>query len=179
MGIEIWRDIKGFEGIYQISNLGDVKSLARWIKNRNGMVRNVKEKILKPYEDVGGYLTVKLPINNKQKTYRVHRLVAEAFIPNPNNYPFINHKDENKKNNNVNNLEWCTAEYNLNYGTRNERCMKKVTMIDASSGEKIKTFSSLKEVEETLGISHSKVSCVCHGKRKTAGGYSWRFYENK
>lgn len=119
---EIWKDIEGYEGLYQISNLGRVKSLEKYvntaIKNNTKVKR--KEQILKQYNK-NGYLQVTLTHNNKRKYFGVHRLVANAFIPNLNNYPQVNHKDENTLNNCVDNLEWCTAKYNCNYGTRNSR----------------------------------------------------------
>ena len=110
--METWKNIKGYEGLYQISNKGRVKSLY----NKN----NKKEKILKPGER-NEYLCVSLYKNNKKNVYSIHRLVAQAFLPNPDNLPVVNHKDENKLNNNVENLEWCNYGYNINYGTRNER----------------------------------------------------------
>ena len=111
--MEEWRDIKGYEGLYQVSSLGRVKSL----KDSHD---NYREKILKP-GNVRGYLHVNLYKDTKRKTYRIHRLVAEAFISNPNNYEEVNHKDEDKTNNCVSNLEWCTREYNMSYGTINKR----------------------------------------------------------
>ena len=114
--IEIWKNIQGYEGLYQISNLGRVKSL-----------HYNKEKILKPNKYGAGYYGVALSKNNKHKRYSIHRLVAIAFIPNPNNLPQVNHKDEDKTNNRVDNLEWCTNEYNMNYGTRNERANEKIS----------------------------------------------------
>ena len=110
---EMWKDIPGYERLYQVSNLGNVRSLNY---NRTGEI-----KLLKQSTNKHEYKLVSLCKNGKTKTCKVHRLVAIAFIPNPNNLPIINHKDEDKTNNNVNNLEWCTYEYNVNYGTRNER----------------------------------------------------------
>ena len=107
--IEEWRDIKGYEGKYQVSNLGRVKSL-----NYN---HTKKEKILSDYPNTYGYLYVNLYKNGKGKPFYIHKLVAQAFIDNPNNYREINHKDENKQNNRVENLEWCNRKYNCNYGT--------------------------------------------------------------
>lgn len=110
---QIWKDIPGYEGKYQVSNTGEVRSL-----NYNG---TRKSKVLKQGTDKDGYKRVHLYKNGKNKNYLVHRLVAQAFLPNPNNYPIINHKDENPSNNYYKNLEWCTYEYNNNYGN----CRKK------------------------------------------------------
>lgn len=117
--MEEWKDIKGYEGIYQISNKGRVKSL--------GNNKTRKEKILKPKPANNGYIRVYLcRKGEKPKPFLVHRLVAEHFILNPDNLPVVNHKDENKLNNNVENLEWCSVEYNNKYGTRQERITKKL-----------------------------------------------------
>lgn len=110
---EVWKDIKGYEGLYQVSNLGKVKRL--------GNNKQMREKTLKERKGKGGYLQVLLCEKGAQKSKYVHQLVAFAFIPNPNNYKEINHKDENKINNSVENLEWCNHKYNCNYGTRNKR----------------------------------------------------------
>ena len=111
---EIWKDIQGYEGLYRVSNLGRVKSFHK-----------AKEHILSPGKDKDGYFQVQLYKNGINKMRKVHRLVAQAFISNPNNLPQINHKDENKQNNNVDNLEWCTNEYNHNYGTAVKRAAEK------------------------------------------------------
>lgn len=129
---EVWKDIKGFEGLYQVSNLGNVKRL------RHGDYKCVQgyhvfpEKLKVLSFDKKGYLQVGLSKNNKQTMRRVHRLVAEAFIPNPNEYPMINHKDENKTNNNVNNLEWCDARYNVIYSLNRKRAYKERTDADSN-----------------------------------------------
>jgi len=111
---EIWKDIKGYEGAYQVSNLGRVKSLTRKVKTFNGF-RTTKGQLLKPLKTNRGYYRVDLKQNQKDKYISIHRLVAEAFIPNPNKYLIINHKDNDPSNNAVDNLEWCTQSYNVKY----------------------------------------------------------------
>lgn len=118
---EVWKDIAGFEGKYQVSNFGNVKRIAHRVCRKNNRYLTLKEKIVKQHYDYHGYKKVHLWKDNTDKPFFVHRLVAFAFIDNPNNYPQINHKDENKENNAVSNLEWCTALYNANYGTKKER----------------------------------------------------------
>lgn len=110
---EIWKEITGYEGLYQVSNLGNVRRIGHLETNKNGIQRMLKDKNLKPKVDGKGYVHVILFNQNKRKTIRIHRLVAEMFIPNPNNYPQVNHKDEDKQNNKVDNLEWCTNKYNF------------------------------------------------------------------
>lgn len=192
---EIWRDIKNYEGLYQISNYGRVKSLER-IDNYN---RSRKEKILKPKIDRYGYACVSLFKEEKEKTFKVHRLVAQAFLPNPHNYTEVNHKIEEDKTNNFvyvnedgtvdlekSNIEWCTASYNVNYGTRNERvavkltngkCSKPVLQIDKATNEIIAEFPSIREIQRKLGFSHAHISKCCLKKPRynTAYGYKWQF----
>ena len=128
---EIWKAIPGYEGYYEVSNFGNVHSLDRTIeyigRNQSSeykVIRNFKGKPIKKQIDAYGYYTVGLNKGKGVKRYKLHQLVAQAFIPNPNNLIQINHKDENKLNNTVDNLEWCTPSYNCNYGTRNERIRK-------------------------------------------------------
>ena len=130
---EEWKDIEGYEGIYQISNYGNVKSLERDIIDKSGKKRHNKERILKHNIDKYGYVYYWLYNNGYKKCIKGHKLVAKYFLPNPYNLPIINHKDENKSNNNVDNLEWCTYEYNLNYGTRSKKYIKSVNMIDINT----------------------------------------------
>lgn len=118
--MEIFKPIKGYEGLYEVSNLGRVKSLPKYHHTRfSGYTE--KERILKCRIDSYGYQMVTLCKNKKQKNYLIHRLVANTFLENPYNYDSINHKDENKLNNCVENLEFCDRYYNNNYGTRNKR----------------------------------------------------------
>lgn len=143
---EEWRDIKGYEGIYQVSNLGNIKALKR--KRKNGLV--YKEHLMKSYDARGGYKRIMLCDDSMNKNrFMVHRLVAMAFIENPNNLPQINHKDENPKNNNVENLEWCTCKYNQNYGGRIERVSG-----ENNSQHKL-TEQQVREIRKTY-IPHSK-----------------------
>ena len=114
---EIWRSVIGYEGLYEVSNTGLIRSLDRFVGNRN----RIKGKILSINIKKNGYCSVALFKYGKMKRYLVHRLVAQAFLPNPDNLPMVNHKNEDKSDNRVDNLEWCTAKYNLNYGTRTQR----------------------------------------------------------
>lgn len=157
--VEVYKDINGYEGLYKVSNLGNVKSF-----------HTGKEKILKPNKNNCGYLQVDLYKEGKRKQHLVHRLVAMAFIDNPQNLEQINHRDENPTNNNVSNLEFCTAAYNNNYGTRIKRFCKQVLCLETG-----KVYPSTNEVERQLGFAHSYISKCCNGKRKTAYGYTWRY----
>lgn len=150
-----------------------------------GKVRNLKTgRILKPYYNTQGYARVNLTsaYNDKTKQTKklVHRLVAQAFIPNNDqSKTIINHKDENKRNNSVANLEWCTYKYNANYGTRNERVAKSkskpILQLDLKTGLIIATYSSIKEAGLSTGIYYDTITKAARGKRKTAGGYGWRY----
>ena len=169
--MEIWKDIEGYEGLYQVSNCGRVRSL--WLG---------KEKVLQPVKHKNGYLFVSL---GRKKIISIHRLVAEAFIPNPDNLPQVNHRDENKENNNVDNLEWCDAKYNNNYGTHNKRVSdtqindqnksKKVIQF-SKTGEFIREWPSTNECGRN-GFNQGHVAACCRGntKLKTYKGYIWKY----
>lgn len=167
--MEEWRDIKGYEGLYQVSNYGRVKSLNY---NHTG-----EERILKPGK-VGKTVYYKVILCKDGKTYNkwVHRLVAQAFIPNPDNLPEVNHKDENGLNNRVDNLEWCTRTYNNNYGTRIQRVSKPVYQYTLD-GKLAKIWPSVMEIVRQLGYSQGTISMCCRGKRPTAYGYVWKYIE--
>lgn len=174
---EVWKPIKGYEGIYEVSNHGRIKSLQRIRNNKNGLITR-KTSIRKPQVSRGGYLCVVLRKYNDPKCYYVHRLVASAFIPNPNNYPFINHIDEVKTNNQVSNLEWCSRLYNNNFGTHNARVSKarekKIAQLTAD-GDVISEYSSIKEAASVLGIRPSSIIKCAKGVYKTAGGYAFKY----
>lgn len=162
--MEIFKDIKGYKGLYQVSTHGNVKALG------NGGSNASKEKILKPNKDKKGYLMVGLCKQGKRKMCKIHRLVAMVFIENPNNFREINHKDEDKTNNRVTNLEWCDRKHNINYGTRTEKCSKQVLCLETD-----KTYPSTMEVKRQLGLNTGNISQCCNGKRKTCGGYTWKY----
>lgn len=188
---EEWRDIKGYEGLYQISSHGRVKSMPR---------KGSRGGIIKPSFSNSGYLQIHLCKNCEQKTIQIHRLVAIHFLDNPDNLPEVNHKDECKTNNHVSNLEFCTREYNENYGTKRARCVanhdyKKSAILSAMhhdyeaisrkrgkpilqmdlNGNIIKRWYGLNAACKALGFSSGNVSAACNGKYKTAYGYKWRY----
>lgn len=168
---EIWKDIPGYEGLYQVSNLGNVKSL-NWRKTGNP--RNLW---LKPHRK--GYLQVELAKNGIKRLFLVHRLVAEVFVPNPFSLPQVNHKDEVKTNNAVENLEWCNASYNAIYSlkrspSKRKRQGKKICQC-SMDGELIKTWNDSRTIFLETGMSDWSISECCRGNRKTAYGYKWQY----
>ena len=184
---EIWKDIEGYEGLYQVSNMGRVKSL--------NYRRTGKEEILKGVDYGEGYLYVSLWKNGKVKQCRINRLVAQAFLENPQNLPEVNHKNEDKNDNSIENLEWCSKSYNINYGTRNKKAGKKLTgkkhseehnkkigkklskpvfSVDKESGL-IMWWESAMEASRQTGISQGNISNCCQGKANSAGNHYW-FY---
>ena len=186
---EIWKDVAEYEGFYQVSNRGNVRSLARV----DSLGRKCRGRVLKQGYSGGGYPQVDLYKNGKGKIGLIHRLVAEAFIPNPESLPQVNHIDEVKDNNNVENLEWCDARYNSNYGTRDIRKAqaksKKIRAVNIKTNETV-TFNSVKEAG-SKGYSNGAVSQACrelyktrHGKLvggdgRTYKGYRWSYEEEK
>lgn len=179
MNDEIWKAVVGYEGKYEVSSLGRVRSVPRYIRNSVGSLTFVDGKILSAYKDKVGYMHVILSDSDyKIKRWTVHRLVAFAFLENPNNLPVVNHKDENKSNNCVENLEWCSQSYNLSYRDgQKKRRQQKIEMYDRVTGEYIKTFNSIAEASEEVGIGYSTISAVASGRygHHTAGGYKWRY----
>lgn len=194
--METWKDIVGYEGKYQVSNLGNIRSL--------NFHRSHETKIMKCILDKDGYSIIMLYKDGKGTIYKVHRLVAEAFIPNPNGFPCVNHKDENPSNNDVTNLEWCTVAYNNNYGHRRDRLSKSLKGLNTWTrgvpksadtrkkiglgnsrkviqmtleGDPIKEWGSMTEAANSLGCKHSKISECCRGNRKSHGGFRWKYKE--
>ena len=170
--------IKGYEN-YEVTTTGEV------INTKTG-------RVLKPFKSKKGYLQVSLSKNGKEKIFLIHRLVAEAFIPNPENLPQVNHKDEDKTNNYVGtresnytdgNLEWCTHEYNQNYGTRNKRIaimningiQSKTVLQLRKDGSLVRIWPSAREVQRQLHFNQGNINQCCLGKRHSANGYKWSY----
>ena len=159
--MEIWKPVIGFEGSYEVSQLGNVRSIDRKRTYKDGRVACFKGKALKPVLNGDGYLQVQLNMAQKTKTMRVHRMVAEAFIPNDGNLPEVNHKDENKLNNSVRNLEWCDHLYNSRYGTRGERISRRhshtvVAYLPGDPGAAM-CFDSMKTAATHFRVSHETI----------------------
>ena len=134
--MEVWKDVKGYEGLYQVSNFGNVKILSRRVVNhKSGSTRLMQEKLMNPFDNGHGYLVVSLRKGGKRKNHYVHRIVAEAFIANQNNKLPVNHKDRNTKNNSVTNLEWCTQQENVAYAAPQMRKPKTICRV-SNTGEK-------------------------------------------
>lgn len=171
--IEIWRAHPKIPGI-EASTFGRVRTLDRVVSSERG-TRFIKGRILKQYDDGNGYLKVNVPINEKQATKRVHRLVAQTFIHNPDNLPQVNHKDCDRTNNNVNNLEFCSASYNCQYREKfgissTEARGNPVLAINLKTLE-VSRFQSQHEAGLELGLFWQNISAVIRGKQKTAGGF--------
>lgn len=186
---EIWKAVVGYEGLYEVSNLGRVRSLDRTTQSFHkgfNIIRNVpvKGKILSIKKQKSGYLSVSLYKNGIQKYPTIHRLVAEAFLQNPDNLPQVNHKDEDKTNNRVENLEFCTAKYNSHYSKTWENGLPKAYEVTSKpvlqftkSGEFIAEYSSTCEAERQTGIKQTNISKCCLGRKsyKSAGNYIWKY----
>lgn len=180
--LEIWKTISNYEE-YEISNLGRVKRLSYYKNVCNGGKQHCNERVLKPQKRKRGYLAVTLSKHGKIKSFLVHRLVAEAFVPNPNNYPQVNHKDENPTNNEATNLEWCNQYYNSNYGTSKYRIAAKLKNGVLSkpveqyykNGTFITEYPSAIEASRTLGLSVSGIVLCCNKKYTHCGGYQWKY----
>ena len=172
---EVWKPVRNYEGLYEVSNMGRVKSLERtvWCGLNGGCYRAIPEKILEGYDDGHGYLQVELYKDGKGKWCSINRLVAQAFLENPQNLPEVNHKDEDKTNNRVENLEWCTKQYNVEYSKA-----KAVIGINKVSGL-IVEFPSTREAERQTDISNSSICACLKGRKKSAGGYYWHYADSE
>lgn len=167
---EIWKDVKNYEGLYQVSNLGRIRSFYNYKRNGNNILTPQIKR---------GYYQVGLRKDKKRKWYQLHRLIATAFIPNPNNLPQVNHKDENKLNNSIDNLEWCSVSYNNTYGNRIQKVInktgKKVIQYDKNMNF-IKEYPSIAEATRQMNLK--SISCICNccrGQTETSKGYIWRY----
>ena len=177
---EVWKDVPNYIGLYEVSNLGNVKSLSR-------------NALLSKHKNNRGYLSVSLYKKNVGKHYLVHRLVAQAFIDNPSNLPYVNHKDENPINNVVSNLEWCSQSYNVNYGSAQERLsLKKISkkrglkIAQYRANILVKTYDSASQVQRELGYNTAPILNCCRGGYYRGGkwvsvsqsyGFVWKFVE--
>lgn len=194
---EIWKDVSGFEGYYQVSNFGNVRSVDRYVRSK-GKPTFRKGTCMKLQVNHKGYYSVILHKESKAYPKVIHRLVATAFIPNPDNLPQVNHKDTNKKNNEVSNLEWCTNQENQTHAKANgcygpftqkqyetvnrnlqkarKARLKSVIQMDVNFN-KIREFRSIKEAERETGVNNSKICACCKERRNTAGGFRWKYKE--
>lgn len=175
---EIWKPVTGFEGLYEVSNSGSVKSLR--YRNVDG-----KTGVLKEITLPSGYRYVNLHKDKQTRHYYIHRLVATAFIPNPDSLPEVNHRNEDPGDNSANNLEWCTSQYNKNYGNRSkkmseakkgrfigENAVRRSPVICEETGL---VYPTMRQAAQAVGVNYTKISLCCTGKRHTAGGYHWKY----
>lgn len=179
--MEIW---KQFHDFYEVSNTGKVKSLPRTVTRKDGITRKVTGKILKPFVNPHGYLTFRL----QGISYQVHRIVAETFIPNPENKPQVNHKDLNKSNNDISNLEWVTHKENTHHAIQNgamnncrkqhaimiEKRKKKISQYDLEDNY-LQTFDSITSASKSVNTTPSNITKACKGKLKTCKGFIWKY----
>lgn len=184
--MEVWKDIKGYEGLYQVSNKGRIKGMDRTVSCHSKFKKSWKGKIKVPYKNKNGYLLVRLHKKGGARAYSVHRLVAMAFIPNPKNYPQTNHISGVKTDNCVKNLEWCTMSYNHKHAY--SIGLKKITeehkRINREKNGKtilcVETgiiYPSIKYAASKIGVNASGISRALAGINKTSGGFRWKYYK--
>lgn len=181
---EEWRNIEGYEGLYQVSNYGRVKSLDRLVNQKHYSGCNTKHlykgKILKLRKSYNGYIFAYLTKNKIQKKYLVHRLVARAFLKRESNEDYVNHLNCDLTNNTVENLEWCTQSHNIKYAydnnTKMPPHMRKVNQYDLL-GNFVKQYDSLNEASRCTGTYSANIRKCCLGKRNQTGGYKWKYTE--
>lgn len=179
---ELWRYVEGYDKRYMVSNIGRVKAMPNEYPHLGG-IRHTKEKILKPiFCKHTGYYQVSLYKRNGERRFTtIHRIVAEAFIPNPDNLPFVNHKDEVRTNNRVENLEWCTPKYNMDYSHVKDRNIDAISMPIEQydfDGNLLHTFKSSAEAGRALKVHSSSILLCCKGKIGSVRGYLWK-YKNR
>ena len=187
---EIWKDVVGYEGLYQVSNFGRVKHISCVVTTSSNSVRSIKERMIKPRLQNNGYFLVDLYKNNRRKGMLLHRLVAETFIPNPLDLPCVNHKDSNRTNCRVENLEWCTVSYNEKYSYDNNNRRDKMNWKHGKDNANSKavhalnknggivfSFDCIMDAERETGILNSNIVACLKGRHKTAGGYIWIYAE--
>lgn len=192
MNMEVWKEIDGYNQRYEVSNYGRVRSKDMVVNGRLQNCHKIKGRILKPHTDKEGYKGIVLCINQKRKTFRLHRLVAAAFIPNPDNKPCVDHIDGDKSNNRADNLRWVTTKENCNNPITKSRLNKmigeymvgrlgglhqraKQIAMYSICGDLIKTFLSVKDAQRETGLNDSNIVKCCKGIKKTCGGYIWAY----
>ena len=176
---EIWKPILEYKDYYEISSIGNIRSIERTIILKNGFQRKLKSKVLKTFINENGYSIITVRINNVHHNFKIHRLVAIAFIDNPENKLTVNHKDGNKQNNNVLNLEWATHSENIKHAYKHklnssENQYKPVSQY-SKTGKFIHTHKSISAAKRILNIKGTHISDVCNGRMKSAYGYIWKF----
>ena len=181
--MEEWKEIEGYEDLYEVSSLGRVRSIEHFVERSDGRSNHIMGHLMRQFPINSGYLQVHLHKNGVSKGFLVHRLVAMAFVPNPYSFPIVNHKDENRTNNVCSNLEWCDAFYNSNYGNcRTKLCEKKnrkniskaVLQYDCDMNL-IGEYPSTMEAFRATGIKAQTIGQCCLGRQKKSGGYIWRY----
>lgn len=182
--IKIWKDFPDFEGLYQACTDGQVRSVDHNTMGKDGEIHHIKGRILKPSTDKDGYLYVILLKNNIRYTKKIHKIIATTFIPNPNNLPVINHKNEIKDDNRVENLEWCTVQYNSNYGTVRDRIREKkhatmgIPIVQLTvNGDVVKIWKSA-AIASDFGYSRSCINSCLKGRNKTHKGFKWMYLKD-
>lgn len=175
---EEWRDVVGYEDLYAVSNMGVVKSKDRRVFNKLGFDYTRKGRLNKQTIS-NGYYVSRLRSEGISLSVKTHRIIAMAFIPNPENKPYVNHIDGNKLNNSISNLEWCTASENIRHAFRlglqnSNHIIRGVVQLDLL-GNEIKSFLSQTEAGLELGLNHSGIGMCCRGELKTSGGFKWMF----